>query len=274
MVWRVGVVGYPIQHSISPAIHQAAFDALGIPARYERWAVAPADLPAWVASLRNAQTLGANVTVPHKEAVMPLLDTFSSTARAIGAVNTIVQRDGQLHGDNTDAAGFLRGLADIGGVPAGAPAVLLGAGGAARAVAYALLQAGIGPLSIFNRHPERARALAADLGRGASVEAFALDAPERRERLARCALLVNTTAVGLHGERLLPPEEVPTHALVVDIIYNPPETPLLADAARRGARTLNGLPMLVYQAALAFERWTGRQPPLDRMFAAARAALG
>jgi shikimate dehydrogenase len=276
VVQRVGVVGFPIGHSISPAIHQAAFDALGIPARYERWEVAPADLPAWVAALRAPQTLGANVTVPHKEAVVPLLDALSPTARAIGAVNTIVHRDGQLYGDNTDAAGFLRALDEVGGVPRGAPAVLLGAGGAARAVAYALLQAGIGALAIFNRHAERARALAVALQAHAQVpvEGFPLDAPQRAERLARCALLVNTTSVGLHGdERLLPPAEVPAHALVVDIIYNPPQTPLLADAERRGARTLNGLPMLVYQAALAFECWTGHQPPLERMFAAARAAL-
>lgn len=276
MVQRVGVVGYPIGHSISPAIHQAAFDALGIAARYERWAVPPADLAAWVASLREPNTLGANVTVPHKEAVVPLLDELSPTARAIGAVNTIVQIGGRLSGDNTDAAGFLRALEEVGGVPRGGAVVLLGAGGAARAVAYALLQAGVGTLAIFNRHADRARALAAALqpyARG-PVAAFPLDAPQRAQWLADCALLVNTTSVGLHGgERLLAPEEVPAQALVVDIIYNPPQTPLLADAARRGARTLNGLPMLVYQAALAFERWTGQQPPLDRMFAAARAAL-
>ncbi len=301
MRWRLGVVGFPIEHSISPAIHQAALDRLGIDARYERWSVAPADLPAWVVGLRAPDVLGANVTIPHKEAVIPLLDALDASAQAIGAVNTVLKQDGRLIGANTDAEGFGRALADAGYAPRNGEAVMLGAGGAARAVEHALLAAGVRRLAIFNRDVARARALAGVL-RGhepaggaeapgvrasgeaapqplspswqAVVEAFPLDGPELDARLATCELLVNTTSVGMRpGERILRPEQVPAHALVVDIIYRPAETALLADARARGARTQNGLPMLVYQAAIAFERWIGQAPPLDVMFAAARQAL-
>lgn len=277
MTWRLGVVGYPVAHSISPAIHQAALDALGIDARYERWPVAPADLAAWVAMLRAPDVLGASVTVPHKEAVIPLLDELDDSARRVGAVSAIAKADGRLVGMNTDVTGFGRSLAEAGYGPRSGVAVMLGAGGAARAVAHALLAAGVRQLSIFNRDAARARALAASLApvaATATVEAHALDAPELADRLAACELLVNTTTVGMRpGDRILPPDRVPGHALVVDIIYSPPQTALLADAAARGARTLNGLPMLVYQAAVSFERWTGRPAPLATMFAAARQAL-
>lgn len=278
MTQRVGVVGYPVEHSISPPIQQAALDALGVDARYERWAVAPADLVAWVAGLRAADVLGANVTVPHKEAVLPLLDELTDTARAIGAVNTIVNDGGRLRGDNTDAAGFLRALDDVGGPPPGGEAVLLGAGGAARAVGHALVGVDIGALIVANRDAARAERLVASLRAAAPaferLTAVGLDDPALDGALASCALLVNATTVGLQpGQRLLDVAHLPESALVIDLIYNPPVTALLADAEQRGARVLNGLPMLVYQAALAFERWTGRQPPLETMFAAARAAL-
>ena len=294
--WRLGVVGYPIEHSISPVIHQAAIDALGIAARYERWSVAPGDLAAWAAGLRAADVLGANVTIPHKEMLIPLLDELDSSARAIGAVNTVLKRDGKLVGANTDAEGFGRALADAGYTPRTGEAVMLGAGGAARAVGHALLAAGVRGLAIFNRDAARALALSralsaavlavADDNPGAQrvppptanprprLAAFGLDAPDLDARLATCDLLVNTTSVGMRpGDRVLRPEQVPADALVVDIIYRPAETALLADAAARGARTQNGLPMLVYQAAAAFERWLGQPPPLDVMFAAARQAL-
>jgi shikimate dehydrogenase len=301
--WRLGVVGHPIEHSISPAIHQAALDALGIAARYERWSVAPADLPAWAASLRAPDVLGANVTIPHKETLIPLLDDLDPSARAIGAVNTVLKRGGKLIGANTDAEGFGRALLDARYTARTGEAVMLGAGGAARAVGHALLAVGVRRLAIFNRDAARAAALASALADSVSsgdqqsaatpppptptlsarplahdprpiIAAFALDAPELDARLATCDLLVNTTSVGMQpGDRLLRPVQVPARALVVDVIYRPAETALLADAAARGARTQNGLPMLVYQAAAAFERWLGQPPPLDVMFAAARRAL-
>jgi shikimate dehydrogenase len=278
MTRRLGVVGYPIAHSISPAIHQAALDALGIDARYERWEVAPADLASWASALRAPDVLGGNVTVPHKQAIMPLLDELAPTARDIGAVNTIVKVENRLVGENTDAGGFRQALREVGYVPEGGSAVMLGAGGAARAVGHALVSGGIEVLVIVNRGVDRAQTLAADLAaRGATagrVHALGLDAPELDTWLAECELLVNTTSVGMRpGERLLQPDQVPSQALVVDIIYNPPRTGLLMDAAARGARTLNGLPMLVHQAALAFELWTGRMPPLRTMFEAADLAL-
>ncbi len=280
MTLRLGVAGHPVGHTISPAIHQAALDALGIDARYERWDVLPAELPAWVATLRAPAVLGASVTVPHKEAIIPLLDDLELFAQRVGAVNTVIHAHGRLIGANTDVAGFTRALADADFAPRGAAVVLLGAGGAARAVAHALLAQGVRRLAIFNRDAARASALAASLATTSSVpdgtvEAHALDAvPILAAHLAECALLVNATSVGLRpGERLLAPELIPTHALVVDLIYNPPQTLLLADAAERGARTLSGLPMLVYQAADQFERWTGRPAPLATMFAAARRAL-
>jgi shikimate dehydrogenase len=281
---RLGVVGYPIEHSISPAIHQAALDALGITARYERWSVAPSDLAAWAASLRAPDVLGANVTIPHKETLIPFLDELDSSAREIGAVNTVLKRDGRLVGTNTDAEGFGRALADVGYAPVSGEAIMLGAGGA---VGHALLAAGVRRLAIFNRDPTRATALARALITAAPadrerleaiprplIDAFALDAPELDARLAACELLVNTTSVGMRaGDRLLRPEQVPARALVVDIVYRPAQTALLADAVARGARTQNGLPMLVYQAAAAFEWWLGQPPPLDVMFGAARRAL-
>jgi shikimate dehydrogenase len=275
---RLGVLGYPVGHSISPAIQQAALDALGIDMRYERWEVAPSDLASWVDTLRAPDVVGANVTVPHKQAIIPYLDDLAPIARDIGAVNTIVKVENRLVGENTDAAGFTHALREAGYAPVEGSVVMLGAGGAARAVGYALLGLGIEALTIANRSVGRACTLAADLteyaGPTARVEAFGLDALELDAWLAGCELLVNTTSVGMRpGERLLRPDQVPSRALVVDIVYNPPRTQLLADAAARGARTLNGLPMLVHQAALAFELWTGRVPSLRTMFAAAHEAL-
>jgi shikimate dehydrogenase len=278
---RLGVVGYPIEHSLSPAIHQAALDALGIDARYERWKVAPADLAAWVDGLRAPDVLGANVTVPHKEAVLPYLDDLAPAARAIGAVNTVICRDDRLLGANTDGEGFSRTLAEAGFALQRGDVVLLGAGGAARAVGVALLTSGVRRLTIVNRGLPRARALAQMLldqspaaGTPPTIDVLAFGAAALAGRLRECELLVNTTSVGLHrGEVLLDPRQVPAQALVMDLIYNPPETALLAAARAVGARTLNGLPMLVHQAARAFQLWTGREPPLATMFAAARAAL-
>jgi shikimate dehydrogenase len=292
MTQRLGVVGFPARHSISPAIHQAALDELGLDARYERWEVAPADLPAWAAGLRAPDVLGASVTVPHKEAIISLLDALDPLARGIGAVNTVYKVGDRLHGTNTDVAGFARALAAAGYAPAGGAAVMLGAGGAARAVAHALFQAGVPRIGVFNRDLARAQALTNNLqaawsraANGAAnsppapsalprLEAFGLDAPELATWLAACELLVNTTSVGMRaGERLLPAERVPAQAFIVDIIYTPRQTALLADAASREARTLNGLPMLIYQAAAQFEHWTGQRAPVATMFAAAERAL-
>lgn len=276
---RMAVIGYPISHSISPALHTAALESHGIDATYTRREVAPGDLPACVAELRDGIWMGINVTVPHKESVIPLLDELSPEARAIGAVNTVVVREDRLVGYNTDAAGFLLALREEGGYdPAGRDVVLLGAGGAARAVLWALGRAGARRVILYNRHTERSERLAEASrawGHESEVAAEAWDADRIGERLAGGGLMVNATSVGLEpGASPLPAEAIPGGVLVADLIYNPRPTRLLREAALRGARTLDGLPMLVYQGAAAFELWTGKKAPVRAMFAAAERAIG
>ncbi len=275
---RLAVIGYPIHHSISPAMHQAALDLYGIPVVYERREVVPDKLPAFIDSLRDGEWMGINVTVPHKEAVIPLLDGLSPDAEAIGAVNTVVASDGRLVGYNTDADGFLRALRERGEFdPAGRDVALLGAGGAARAVLWALCRAGARKVTIFNRHVERAERLrmaAAVWGISTQLDVARIDQFSVSAKLSRGGLLVNATSVGLAPtETPVAAESIPEGILVVDLIYNPRPTRLLREAGERGARTLDGLPMLVHQGAAAFERWMGRAAPVDVMFAAAERAL-
>jgi shikimate dehydrogenase len=274
---RAWLFGHPVRHSISPAIHSAAFEALGIDAHYEPRDVVPEALPAALAELRDPSALGANLTVPHKEAALSWLDGVDPAAREIGAVNTVHNRDGRLVGSNTDAPGFLAALAEAGFDPRGARVAIVGAGGAARAVAGALAEGGAGELYIVNRSPARATALAQSLVVRFGARPYwglPLDQPTSLEYLIDCNLIVNATTVGLSGDHSPLPASVFRPAmLVVDIIYNPPRTRLLADAEAVGARTQNGLPMLVHQAALAFATWTGRVAPIDVMRAAAERAL-
>ena len=270
---RVGLVGDPVSHSLSPAIQQPAFDALGIPARYELWPTPAAELPARVAGLRALDALGANVTVPHKVAVIGLLDAVAALARRAGAVNTIVNRDGRLLGDNTDIHGFAVALGDACPDAAGRSALILGAGGAARAVSLALAGMGVASVAVANRDPDRAARLAADVG-PPTPRVVAYDAATLSDELKRATLLVNATSVGWRpGEAPLPLgllDALPAGALVVDLTYR--DTDLLAAARQRGLATLDGLPMLVHQGARAFELWTGKPAPLAAMLAAARRA--
>ena len=268
----VPLLGHPVAHSLSPAFQDAAFAQAGIAARYALWDTAPEDLPAAVARLRGAEYLGANVTVPHKEAVVALLDEVAPLAGRVGAVNTIVKRGALLRGENTDVGGFLAPLRERGAELPRWRAVVLGAGGAARAVALALLDAGIAALTIANRTPARAEALAADLDEGRATS-LALDDPRLGDHLASANLLVDATARGWHAaESTLPPAQLallPGDALVYDLTYQP--TGLLRAAAARGLATLDGLPMLVEQGALAWQLWTGREPPRAVMWQAALA---
>ena len=276
-----GIIGYPVKHSISPAFQQAALDHLGLDIRYERWETPPDHLGPRLLSIRRAGILGANVTVPHKENALRLMDETEELAGRIGAVNTIVNRNGRLAGYNTDAPGFLRALVQDGGLdPRGKRAFILGAGGAARAVAFALLDEGAAGITICNRTASRAEALA----EAVRPQSSAIP-PEVRVEVApwgtdpgEAELIVNSTTVGLrHGpteeQCPLDPSRIRREVMVCDLVYNPVETPLLAAARKAGARTLGGLPMLVYQGAIALELWTGRQPPIDVMFEAARRAL-
>ena len=280
MTKYLAIIGYPLRHSVSPSFQQAAIDHCGLDVRYDIWETGPVHLRERVDGMRRPEILGANVTVPYKEVVLPLVDELDGLARRIGAVNTIVNRGGRLMGYNTDAGGFLRALRDEAGFePQGKRAVILGAGGVARAAGFALADSGIGSIAIINRTFERAERLARDLkSPGLEVTALPFVSERLEEALAHCDLLVNCTSIGMRyspteGQSPLEAELIPEEALVYDLVYNPVETPLLKDAKAAGARTLGGLAMLVYQGAASFELWTGGEAPLDIMFEAAREAI-
>lgn len=261
-----GLVGHPIAQSLSPAMHNAAFRALGLDAVYVPFPVAPGALEPALAGLAALGVHGFNVTVPHKTALLPLLGEVLPEARAMGAVNTVRLEKGRFVGTNTDGTAFLLSLKhDLDFSPAGRSVVLLGAGGGARAIAFSLLGADVARLVIANRTAERAEALAADCRTRfpqRSVEAIAPD------QLAGIApdLLVNATSVGMgNGALAIDPVPLGVRAAVIDIVYYPPETPLLAAAKALGLRCTNGIGMLLYQGAAAFQFWTNREPPLDVM---------
>jgi shikimate dehydrogenase len=271
--FRLGVIGDPVAHSLSPALHQPALDQLAIAAVYERWHTVAADLAKRVESLRQPGVLGASVTVPHKIAVMSLIDEVSPAARRAGAVNTIVNRDGVLFGDNTDIYGF--GVTVSSALEGRTPrvALVLGAGGAARAVVLALEAAGAGEIVVANRDVGRAERLAHDLD-PAPVRPVRLDEEMLTRELPRAELLVNATSLGWHtGESPIALENLDllaAGAVVADLTYR--DTDLLVAAQARGLKTVDGLPMLVHQGARAFELWTGAGAPVQTMLTAARAA--
>lgn len=276
----LGIIGYPIGHSISPVFQQAALDALSIGAEYRAYEVRSDAVGGFVDSLRSAGVRGVNVTVPHKEAVMPFLDEVDGWAAEAGAVNTIVNRDGRLIGYNTDGYGFLRALRESGGLePAGKRALILGAGGSARGVVQALIRAGAGRLDIANRTANRAVALAElATARGAPAKAVAPASGALDDAAASAALIVNCTSLGMaHGPdetaSPLAAAQIPAAALVYDLVYNPLLTPLLQEARRAGAATLGGITMLVYQGAASFELWLERPAPVSVMMEAALAAM-
>jgi shikimate dehydrogenase len=279
----VGVMGWPVSHSRSPAMHNAAFAALGLNYVYVPLPVPPSEVATSVRALRGLGFAGVNVTVPHKAAVLSLLDTLTPIAAAIASVNTIVVRaDGMLSGDSTDGAGFLEDLRVHGCEPAGRSVLLIGAGGAAKAVAYALAGCGAAVM-VSNRTRERAdelcRLVLAALP-PARITAHAF--PEGLARLAeRADLVVNATSLGLHVERDPLPWDpaVPFRPgqIAYDLVYSPGTggqaslpTPFLQLAAEAGAQAIDGLGMLVYQGARAFELWTGQRAPVEVM----RAAVG
>ncbi len=280
---NVGVTGYPLTHTISPAFQQPAFDHYGIPASYRPYPVTADALPDLIAALREPDWLGLNVTIPHKEAVKDLLDSCTAAAETIGAVNTLFKENGELIGDNTDAHGFLTALRTDGGAdPAGARVLALGAGGAGRAVLAALAQAGAAQITLANRHRARAEDLLAALAGALRAQDTAVmdwDSPALRQAASAADIIVNSTAVGMAKGPApelspLPPEVFHDGHVVFDLVYTPRLTPLLRHAQAGGARALDGLPMLVYQGAAAFERWTGKPAPLKLMKAKALAALG
>ena len=264
------VIGSPVRHSLSPAMHNAAFGALGLDWVYVACEVAPGAVAAALAGMRALGLGGMSVTIPHKAAALAEVDEATEAARAIGAVNTVVPlADGRLRGENTDGAGFLASLADVGFSPAGQTCAVLGAGGAARAVVHALAGAGAAEVVVVNRTPARGEETAA-LGRGVGRLGGAAD-------VEPVDLVVNATPLGLAGrdpsDLAVDPARLRPGQLLVDLVPNPAVTPLMRAAGERGVRVAGGLGMLVHQGALAFELWTGHRAPVEVMRAAAADAL-
>ena len=265
-----GVIGNPIEHSLSPAIHNAAFQKLALNFVYLAWKVESiGDAVRGLRALGNFR--GASVTIPHKVAVLPFLDEVDTTARHIGAVNTIVAEEGQLLGMNTDATGALRALREGNAPLKGASVVIVGSGGAARAIAFALAaEAEVRRLHLLGIEVDERRNLATDLRdkTGVSVEEDDLDEGRLKNALPEAGVLIHCTPVGMApkiGRSCIPPKFLHRELIVMDVVYNPRETQLLIEARTAGCRTISGLEMFLYQAVAQFERWTGQSAPVQVM---------
>lgn len=269
--YHLGLIGYPLGHSRSPVLHHAALAAAGLEGEYRLFPIPPsvegtAQIGSLIKGLRQGELHGLNITIPHKQTVLPFLDRRTTVAQAVGAVNTIfIDSQGQATGDNTDVPGFLRDLQRLVGSTVGS-ALVLGAGGSARAVVFALSQAGW-RIHVIARREEQAAALIAEIGVSAQT------GPLTEQTLAKtsigCDLLVNTTPLGMFPEvgGCPWPEDLPLppRAAIYDLVYNPVETVLLRRARQAGLPAVNGSGMLIAQAALAFQRWTGLEPPFEIM---------
>ena len=265
------VVANPIKHSISPFIHNSAFEATNTNGVYLAWEVETTDLAETVANIRRYQMYGVNLSMPYKEQVIPYLDELSEEARLIGAVNTVVNRDGTLIGYNTDGKGFFKSLPSF--KISGKRMVLLGAGGAAKAILAQAILDGVSQVSVFVRSAsiEKTRPYLEKLqnATGFRVDLFALeDIQELQDSITQADLLVNATSVGMDGSSQPIPTSIvlPEKLLVADVIYQPFETPFLKWAKEQGNQSINGLGMLLYQAAEAFELWTGKEMPTDQIW--------
>lgn len=268
MTKRVVLIGHPVAHSLSGAMQQAAFDSAGIDATYELWDRSPLALPDAITEVRREEFLGANVTIPHKERVVPLVDRLTEEAQATGAVNTITREGRRLVGHNTDVAGFDAALDRlVGRQKMPKHAVLLGAGGGARAVTYGLIRAGFQRVVVFNRHLHRAESLVKHFAKSAAhmeLRAMPWHVSIIESELARTKVLVNATSIGLIGDETpVAGEILPSDLLVLDLIYK--RTRFLRDAETAGDIAMDGETMLLHQGAAAFKLWTGQEPPLDVM---------
>ena len=280
MTQYINLLAYPAGHSISPVFQQAALDHQGLDVRYDAVSTAPDALGDVVDTLRGEGYLGANVTIPHKEAVRRHLDALDPWAETLGAVNTIVKQGDRLLGHNTDAYGLLRALREQAGFqPRGRSVLLLGAGGAARAAGFGLCRDGVSTLTIANRTVERGEDLVAALRQGeTALSAISLERGGIDEAVAGADLVVNATSVGMShggaaGESPIDIGLVRPGTVVFDMVYTPLETPLVEDARSVGAVGVSGLWMLIYQGAAAFELWTGQEAPVEVMYEAGRSAL-
>ena len=267
----VGVIGDPVEHSRSPQMHNAAFAKAGLDYVYVPFHVRPDDLADAIAGFKATNIVGINVTLPHKQAVIPYLTSISREAELIGAVNTLTFVNGKIHGDNTDAPGVLKALEENGNmsVPVGENVVVLGAGGAARAVVVALALRGVASITIANRTVEKAIALAEEMDRqiGVSMQGMGLADERLPLTIRQSKLLVNTATTSMDATQplLISADWLQPNTIVYDIVYTPPVTSLMQAATERGCRTLGGIGMLVHQGAIAFEKWTDVTPCTETM---------
>lgn len=274
-----GIIGYPLGHTLSPVFQNAALEVHGIDENFEAWPTHPDDLEAKVDSFRAEGFLASCVTLPHKQAVIPLIDELADTAVAVGAVNWIINDNGHLTGHNTDSPGFLRALTELGEFdPAGKSSVVFGAGGAARAIVHALKSAGVASMTIANRTISRAEELASDFSDDSlTISSCELTSTELNEAIAKADLIVNTSSMGMDGGPA--PDATPVTADMIssdvvayDAVYAPPMTPFLKEVEKAGGKTLGGSTMLLLQGAVGFELATGKPAPVDEMFAAVKRA--
>ena len=274
----VGIFGYPISHSISPIFQQAAFDYLGIDAIYKPWCVEPGSLEKRIAQLRDKNSLGCNITIPHKVVAKQYVDKLDPLAEKIGSINTIVNRDEELIGYNTDIGGFIRSLSAYGKFdPSGKHVLVIGAGGAARAAVYGLESKGASSIHIVNRTIAKAKAIADEFPED-HVVAESYENINHLISRNDFSLIVNCSSMGMKdgvAEFLSPVDfkEVSEDVFIYDMVYTPQITPFLRSAKKNGNRYLGGLSMLVMQGAESFELWTGKPAPIDVMFSASEKAV-
>jgi len=272
---RLGVIGYPIKHSISPQMHTAAIDLLGLDFTYESFEVKPEDLEKFIGRIKSNEIHGINVTIPHKENIIQYLDKVDDFAKKIGAVNTVVNKNGKLVGYNTDYQGFLDSLLiDVGFDPKGRSAAVLGCGGASRAVCGGLCAAGISKLTIYDSVESKSKELFNHLKKNFKTDIKI--SQDLKQDILDSDLLVNTTPVGMFPNiqnSPIPADFIQENVIVFDVIYNPAETKLLKDAKAAGSKTVNGLNMFVRQGALSFKIFTGQDAPIEIMRKAVQDSL-
>lgn len=275
-----GILGWPVEHSFSPVLHNSAFQQTGLDCVYVPFPVKPADLARTMDGIRSMGISGVSVTIPHKSKVIDYLDEITPEAKLIGAVNTIVSKDGRLKGYNTDAPGFLSSLESEAAVsPADKKVLILGAGGAARAVAVQMALAGASEILITSKTFEKVESIVNLINHSVRqcARSFIWSETEFRKILPETDILINTTPVGMHPRvdemPKFPLRYLPASALVCDLIYNPRETLLLKKSREQGCAAMNGMGMLLYQGAIAFELWTGVKPPIEVMKTALETVL-
>jgi len=274
-----GIIGFPVKHTLSPHFQNAAFAYLGLDAEYIPFETAPRELKAALGKFKALGVCGINVTIPHKQAVLKLLDSVSPEAKGIGAVNTVVFKAGKTRGFNTDGEGFMRSLkSDLKFNPKGKAVFLFGCGGAAQAIAFVLAREGARSIAFTDQMEERAKKLSSKTGKDfpkCRVKYTPFIGERIHEEVLGSDLLVNTTPVGMHkGDPcIVNPKALHRKLAVYDIVYNPPVTPLSKEAKRRGLKVANGLGMLLYQGVLSFELFTGKRAPVEVMRRALKKAV-